>query len=250
MNDEYLIRKEYADGLIDLAKPFLKDPSACAFMAGSAAHNKNAVTAESGLYLTIVFPFEQINFKEFFRGIHRPFDEIASNCASEKKAGVIMFGWSPGFEVGLNLWDKQALESIVNLSHKPLRILREPEFSRESMSERLISLRGQELKASPNHRDNYEGRVIQKIHPVYEDGDDIYLSAIPNSLLMRPHILHEHQNYLTGQIKKLKSNLNEHIEKKYGWKRRSLSFTNALPDKIKSKVTPELRIELDKIIAG
>ncbi|MEK6886459.1 MAG: hypothetical protein AABW88_01375 [Nanoarchaeota archaeon] len=243
--NEYNIRREAADSFNERAKEFFES----IFVGGSVGRGYG-VTAQSNLNITAIGDLRNLEYKAFCKTIHQPYDAIIEKCLKEGKANVVVIRWKKDFEIGLNLWDKQALELIVSLSHKPLRVLGRADFNGISLSEKLFGLKGEELIPSPNHREEYGGGVIQKLHPFYEDKDDIYIGVFPNTLLMKPRILSDNKNYLSHKIKELGLNLSEHIERIHDKKRRNLSFMNALPDKIKDKVPRELRQELDRLVRG
>ena len=246
MNPEYEKRFDAAQ---ELGKS-LDEISLGAIIVGSVGNNPNGATDKSDLDITVIQDFSKLDFRKLYKKIHQSYDEVAVKAVQEGKANIIISRWvKGGFETGLNICDKQVLEQITAMSSKPVHVIREPSFSGVSRSEHIISMRGEPLAVNPTLKKEYEeGRIIQVLHPFFEDKNDIYVGVVLDTLLLSPHILFQHQNYMDNQLKNLNKKFAEHIVRKYGQKRIALSSISHLPENVAKKISPVVLAKFDDLI--
>lgn len=229
-----------------------KDESAGLIEVGSGAYGRfdqGVVTSESDLDLAAVFNFSAVNLKEWCRALHIPFDEVAESCIKDNEANIVVtnFGKNPG--VCLQMFDVSAFKRTTELYRGVEKILRDSDFNGSSALETLTCLRSKDITVNPTHREEYQGRVVQKVNLLYEEkNQDIYLGSILWAFLLGPRVLYEHSNKMHNMLDALRQNFVNHVKRIYGNKRLSLSVNAVLPERLKSKIPSVVISELDDLI--
>lgn len=245
MNREYEMRKEKAKEITktigDLAEGLL--------IVGSVAYNPKAVTKKSDLDLVGVLDFSSVNFKELYSRLGQKYEPLLVKYASSGQIQIVSIVWNtPTFEVGLHLWDKKAFQRVVNLKEYNL-IFRRKSFTRNFKStadvETLKSLRGTEKQVQKEPK-KVKGGTILKFFTSAKDKSDLYPGIQICNLLLDPVVLKEKRKVISKGLEKFRTNLRKELIRIYGSSSRSVNLYNALSDKLKGKLSGNLKRRLNK----
>ena len=236
MNVAYTGRRKVAqtvnDRIADLASGLL--------IVGSVAYNPEAVTLKSDLDLVGILDFPRVDFKELYRRLSLDYDPVPAKYASTERANNFSIRWNTSnFEVGLHLWDKKAFEDIVELKGKHVMF----RGKTPSASEYLISLDGQ-LKRVSEIEEVEDGRLTA-FFPYHESDGMVYVGTQIWNLLLDPVILSQTEIDVEDKIKIFNRNLRRKLIQNFGDNPEGISLFNALPEKVKQKISLDLKQRLD-----
>lgn len=246
MSHEAEIRIKEAKGVAGL----LGDIPVAVMYAGSNAYNKEEVTTESDLDMDVILKdFSQL--RKACEKLHISTDDPALKYAEQGTIDNVLFGWDKrGFRTTVFFWTQRAFENVINLTSQTIKTFRTYSSEKPLPIEVLTSLYGKGLEGKC-HRNKVEDGMIFIVHPYFEDNHEIYLGPQAAMLLLSPKPLVQHGNYLDRELHNFRKTLSKKVKVLYKAKKdSSYSLIKVFPERIVTKIPPELRKELDHLIKG
>jgi len=242
MVSEYKIRKEEADRI---ARE-LEGLTYGVMVVGSVAYNQSAVMPTSDLDMVAVLDFATADWEEIHERLGvKPNPDVLNHARADRINNVSII-YDTEFEVRVHCWDGSAFESVTRLQGY------NKVFRPESHDRDFVSLGPVDILRSPSGEETeifkepeeVEGGQIMRLYPAFTTEEDIYLGIQANNLILDPKVLCDRGKYLAAELGEFQQRLKAALEKRY----EHVDLTEALPEKILGKLSPELEERLREFI--
>jgi len=259
MNDHYKIRKDLALKITDE----LKDDSDAIILVGSVAYGENAVNPSSDLDMVLIAEnFGTVNFQNIYKALNASLDvdkDIVTEASNRNGNIFSIHGKRDGIDIGLNIWEKPALDNILNLSG-PNTILKPKDYVGGSQNQFLTSLTSDKHELEVRDLGFAKGIIN---FPYYENHDkkhpELYFGVHFVNAIASPQVLYDKNQHSDNSLKhklendfrmKTKGKIRNHLKKVNRKDKSKHSIFNIFPRKVLNRIdhAPKLRSSLQELM--